>query len=131
MKDATAIDRYWADPYLQHNPIARSGVATFKSLIGGLVMGASFSYQHLLTLADCDLAVVYGRYAQTGVIFDMFRLRDGKIMEHWDSESGASESSGLDPHDAGRPHRQQPRPVHRFRADRPHRRRHARVPASS
>ena len=103
MKDATAIDRYWADPYLQHNPIARSGVATFKSLIGGLVMGASFSYQHLLTLAECDLAVVYGRYAQTGVIFDMFRLRDGKIMEHWDSESAASESSGLDPHDAAAP----------------------------
>ncbi len=95
-KDITAADRYWADPYLQHNPIARSGVGTFRTLMGSLISSASFSYQRYLTLAECDLAVVYGRYSQSGVIFDMFRVRDDKIIEHWDSDSNqASEATEL------------------------------------
>ena len=94
-KKVSAIDQYWADPYLQHNPVAKSGVATFKSIMGSLVTSASFSYQRLRTLADCDLVVVQGKYSGTGVIFDMFRMKDGKLMEHWDSDSNqASDSAG-------------------------------------
>jgi predicted SnoaL-like aldol condensation-catalyzing enzyme len=94
-KKVSAIDQYWADPYLQHNPVATSGVATFKSIMGSYVTSGGFSYQRLRTLADCDLAVVQGKYSGTGVIFDMFRLKDGKLMEHWDSDSNqASDSAG-------------------------------------
>ena len=93
-KKVSAIDQYWAEPYLQHNPIAKSGVATFKSLMGSLVTSASFSYQRLRTLADCDLVVVQGKYSGTGVIFDMFRMKDGKLMEHWDSDSNQASDSG-------------------------------------
>lgn len=94
-KKVSAIDQYWADPYLQHNPVAKSGVATFKSIMGSLVTSAGFSYQRLRTLADCDLVVVQGKYSGTGIIFDMFRLKDGKLMEHWDSDSNqASEAGG-------------------------------------
>lgn len=97
-KDITAADRYWADPYLQHNPIAKSGVTTFRSLMSSIVSSGSFQYERLLTLADCELAVVYGRYSQTGVIFDMFRVKNGKIMEHWDSDTNqASGATGVDP----------------------------------
>jgi predicted SnoaL-like aldol condensation-catalyzing enzyme len=94
-KDLGAIDRYWAEPYSQHNPIAKSGVMTFRSLMSGLVSSAQFKYELYLALADCDLAVVYGRYSQTGTIFDMFRIKNGKLMEHWDSESsvGAAAAS--------------------------------------
>jgi predicted SnoaL-like aldol condensation-catalyzing enzyme len=92
-KDVAAIDRHWADPYLQHNPIAKSGVTTFRSLMSGLVSSAQFKYELYLALADCDLALVYGRYSQTGVIFDMFRVKNGKLMEHWDSESSAGAAS--------------------------------------
>ncbi len=99
-KDIKAVDNYWADPYLQHNPIAKSGVSTFRSLMGSIVSSSSFSYERLLTLAECDLVVVYGRYSQTGVIFDQFRVKDAKIMEHWDSDSNqGSETNGLDAHD--------------------------------
>lgn len=94
-KDITAADRYWADPYYQHNPIAQSGVGPFKSIMGQIVGSASFRYERLRTLAECDLVVVQGRYSQTGVIFDMFRVKDNKIMEHWDSDSNqASETNG-------------------------------------
>ncbi len=86
---------YWADPYLQHNPIAESGVDAFANIMSSVVSSPSFSYERLRTFADCDLAVVQGRYSGTGVIFDLFRLSDGKLVEHWDSDANqASDASG-------------------------------------
>lgn len=94
-KRVSTIDAYWAEPYLQHNPIAQSGVEAFRSIMGSLVTSSSFSYERLRTLADCDLAVVQGRYSGSGVVFDMFRLKDGKLVEHWDSDSNqASDAAG-------------------------------------
>jgi predicted SnoaL-like aldol condensation-catalyzing enzyme len=94
-KRVSAIGEYWADPYLQHNPIAQSGVQAFTSIMSSAVSSPSFSYERLRTLAECDLAVVQGRYSGTGVIFDMFRLSEGKLVEHWDSDANqASSASG-------------------------------------
>lgn len=93
-KDLGAIDRYWAEPYAQHNPIAQSGVEPFRDLMSGFVTAPSFSYERLRTLGECDLVVVQGRYSTSGVIFDMFRVRDGKIVEHWDSD--VNQASGSD-----------------------------------
>src|SRR5688572_1240618 len=87
-KDLEAIDRYWAEPYLQHNPLAASGVAAFRNLMSSFVPSPTFSYERVRTLADCDLVVVQGEYSGQGVIFDMFRVGDGRIIEHWDSDSG-------------------------------------------
>jgi predicted SnoaL-like aldol condensation-catalyzing enzyme len=101
-KQLSAIDRYWAEPYLQHNPIAESGVDAFRNVMSSIVSSPSFSYERLRTLAECDLAVVQGRYSGTGVIFDIFRLNEGKLVEHWDSDAGqASEANG--PTDVSRP----------------------------
>lgn len=94
-KDVSAIDRYWAEPYHQHNPDAASGVEPFRNLMSSFVTSPSFEYERVRTLGECDLVVVQGIYSATGVIFDMFRVRDGKIVEHWDSGVGeASETSG-------------------------------------
>lgn len=87
-KDVSAIDEYWADPYLQHNPIAGSGVETFRSFMGPFVTSGGFNYELIRVLGECDLAIVLGRYSQTGLIFDMFRVDQGKLVEHWDSEGG-------------------------------------------
>jgi len=93
-KNVGAIDQYWANPYLQHNPIAQSGVAAFRSIMGSVVTSGSFTYQRLRTFAECDLVVVQGRYSGTGVIFDMFRVKDGKLMEHWDSDGNQASDAG-------------------------------------
>lgn len=94
-KQLSAIGEYWADPYLQHNPIAKSGVAAFQSVMSGVVSSPSFSYQRLRSFAECELVVVQGRYSGTGVIFDLFRLQGGKLVEHWDSDANqASDAAG-------------------------------------
>lgn len=93
-KNVAAIDQYWANPYLQHNPIAQSGVTAFRSIMSSFVTSGSFSYQRLRTYAECDLVVVQGRYSGTGVIFDMFRVQNGKLMEHWDSDGNQASDAG-------------------------------------
>lgn len=98
-KNPAIIDQYWADPYLQHNPIGQSGVAAFKELMTSLVTSPSFSYSLHRTLADCELSVVLGTYSQTGAIFDMFRISNGNLVEHWDSD--ANEASDTMPGLAG------------------------------
>ena len=93
-KNVAAIDQYWADPYLQHNPVAQSGVAAFRSFMGPFVTQSSFNYRRLRTFAECDLVVVQGQYSGTGVIFDMFRVANGKLMEHWDSDANQASDAG-------------------------------------
>lgn len=90
-KDLSAIDRFWQDPYIQHNPVAQSGVNNFRNAFQNFL--GSIQYEIYGVFAECDLAVVFGRYEGTGVIFDMFRLEDGKFIEHWDSEPGTISSS--------------------------------------
>jgi predicted SnoaL-like aldol condensation-catalyzing enzyme len=93
-KQISAIGEYWAEPYLQHNPIAKSGVAAFQSVMSSVVSSPSFMYERLRSLAECDLVVVQGRYSGTGVIFDLFRVKDGNLVEHWDSDSNQASDAG-------------------------------------
>ncbi|WP_437908600.1 nuclear transport factor 2 family protein [Sorangium sp. So ce327] len=94
-KDVTAVDRYWADPYLRHHPGAPSDLAAFRTLMSYEVASLGFGYERLRTLAECDLVVVHGRYSDAGVIFDMYRVKDDKIVEHWDSNTAeASDAAG-------------------------------------
>lgn len=95
-KDMSAIDRFWKDPYIQHNPVAQSGVQNFRNVFQSFL--STIQYEIYGVFAECDLAVVVGRYGGTGIIFDMFRLDDAKFMEHWDSDGGQASGniSGAD-----------------------------------
>ncbi|MFF4502903.1 nuclear transport factor 2 family protein [Streptomyces sp. NPDC001401] len=89
-KDLSAIDRYWGPEYDQHNPNIADGVAGVKS---GL--GAYFKQFPQLTvtpkrvIAEGDLVAVHSHYVNAPgergqAIVDLFRVRCGKIVEHWD-----------------------------------------------
>lgn len=89
-KDLSAIDRYWGPEYDQHNPNIADGVAGVKS---GL--GAYFKQFPQLTvvpkrvIAEGDLVAVHSHYVNAPgergqAIVDLFRVRAGRIVEHWD-----------------------------------------------
>ncbi|WP_375280111.1 nuclear transport factor 2 family protein [Pseudooctadecabacter sp.] len=86
-----AVDDYFADPYIQHNPSAGSGVAALKGLLGALPADADGSFDPIRIIAEDDLVVTHYVYENFGpvplVAFDVFRIDNGKIVEHWDNMS--------------------------------------------
>lgn len=83
-KDVTALDRYWGGhPYVQHNPTLPDGVDVLKELVP-----ATQAFDVHRTLAEDDYVVTHslatGWGPQPMVVFDIFRLQKGKMVEHWD-----------------------------------------------
>jgi predicted SnoaL-like aldol condensation-catalyzing enzyme len=84
-KDLTALDRYWAEPYVQHSPRMPDGLDTLRAVVPGL---QGFSWEPQRTAAQGDLvfthSIVHGWAPGPVVIVDIFRLEHGRIVEHWD-----------------------------------------------
>ena len=85
-RDITAIDRYWAEDYMQRNPYFPSGADTIRGLFGNLP--PDFQYEIGMVIAEGDLVAIHGRYTGLGpnptIAVDIFRVENGLIAEHWD-----------------------------------------------
>lgn len=84
-KDITALDRYWAEPYVQHSPQMPSGLDTLRAVVPGL-QGFSWEPQRIAAQGDLVFthSIVHGWAPNPVVIVDIFRLDNGRIVEHWD-----------------------------------------------
>jgi predicted SnoaL-like aldol condensation-catalyzing enzyme len=87
-KDLSAIDETIGDTYIQHNPAAGDGKEALKSILTPFFTGApktKIGVQRVV--AEDDLVVLHTRQVfgtTVNSVIDIFRLVDGKIMEHWD-----------------------------------------------
>lgn len=87
-KDTSAIDRYIGDTYTQHNPSVADGKDALKAAVSQWFKGARkerINIQHLA--ADSDLVFIHLKSemgGKTASVIDIFKLKDGKIIEHWD-----------------------------------------------
>jgi predicted SnoaL-like aldol condensation-catalyzing enzyme len=82
--DATVIDTSWDPRYYQHNPAVENGTGPLKQFMQqGVTQStpAAGRTQFGHTLADSDLVWVF---SSDYVVADIFRVVDGKIIEHWD-----------------------------------------------
>jgi predicted SnoaL-like aldol condensation-catalyzing enzyme len=87
---------YLAEDYVQHNPTIATGRAAFMELFGSLPrQPVEPTIDELVSIvAERDLVVLAFRrelpdlenegQLYTTTWFDMFRVADGKIVEHWD-----------------------------------------------
>lgn len=84
-KDASAVDRYWREPYVQHSPQLPNGLDALRAAADAT---EGFSWDPKRIVAQGDLvvthSVVHGWAPTPLAIADFFRLEDGRIVEHWD-----------------------------------------------
>ncbi|NMO51483.1 SnoaL-like domain-containing protein [Actinoplanes sp. TBRC 11911] len=86
-RDITAVERYFADDYIQHNPMIADGRDGLIELLPTLP--EDFRYTMLRAFEDGDHVIALARiggYLPDGdaAVVDVFRFEDGRIAEHWD-----------------------------------------------
>ncbi|WP_115789452.1 nuclear transport factor 2 family protein [Arthrobacter silvisoli] len=86
-RDTSAIDRWWAADYRQHSAMAGDGPEALRELVRNVP--PDFRYEPVRMFADGDVVAMHGIYHGFGpvplVAFDVFRVADGKLAEHWDA----------------------------------------------
>lgn len=85
--DAALMNELVAEDYIQHNPVAPDGRAGLLGFAGYLQsLEAPISVNPVRVLQEGNLVVVHSEYDIAGkqAIFDLFRVEDGKFVEHWD-----------------------------------------------
>ena len=87
--DVEAVDQYFAEDIIQHNEMFANGIEAQKGVVGFLGGSGTFKADYVRVIADDDIVAVHARYEGFGetamIAFDVFRVEDGKIAEHWDN----------------------------------------------
>ena len=84
-----AVSQYYADDIIQHNPMFANGIAAQSGVFAMLSSLDGFKADFVRVIADDDMVAVHARYEGFGptamIAFDVFRVENGKIVEHWDN----------------------------------------------
>lgn len=104
-RNAAAVPTYFTEDYIQHNAMLPSGSATIVAFLerprDPNAPPPQPSDQHRI-IAEGDLVATHSTLYSFGpvplVAFDIFRIEDGRIAEHWDNLIPLAES----PNPAGR-----------------------------
>ncbi|MDF8361461.1 nuclear transport factor 2 family protein [Achromobacter anxifer] len=98
-KDADAALKYVGDRYVQHNPNAADGPEGFRKFIAFLRDKFPQSHSEIKRVfTDGDYVILHVHAVRQpgergSAIIDIFRLEQGKIVEHWDAVQPIPEQS--------------------------------------
>lgn len=91
--DAAEIRKYFREDYIQHNPHVPTGLAPMLEMLPAL-KAAGTTYKNHRLLQDGDFIVMHNTYdnaeafgAKEVVTFDVWRMENGQVAEHWDAIS--------------------------------------------
>jgi len=94
-KDYNAFEakKYFKQDYIQHNPHVPTGIEPVLNFLP-VLKEAKTSYENHRLLQDGDFIVMHNTYknaeafgAPEVVTFDIWRMEDGMVAEHWDAIS--------------------------------------------
>jgi predicted SnoaL-like aldol condensation-catalyzing enzyme len=101
-KPADAVTKYVGSQYIQHNPDTRNGAEAFiQSATAFIGKFPQVSVEIKRVIAEGELVVTHDLVRMSpedrGMAgADIFRLRDGKIVEHWDVRQPIPEKAAND-----------------------------------
>jgi predicted SnoaL-like aldol condensation-catalyzing enzyme len=96
-RNVDAAPKFLRADYIQHNPQVPTGLKGFMDAFRpgfAKPLPPDYKRELLNVIGDNDMVVVYVRQTWTGkdgqhhqaLGFDMFRVQDGMIAEHWDAD---------------------------------------------
>ena len=103
-KDVTAVDRNFAEPFVQHAPNLADGVLGMKAFAADIASSPAADITIFRTLVDGDLVLLHSRYEGLDtasaplLAMDLFRFKDDKIVEHWGGQEPESSDRNLGGH---------------------------------
>ncbi|CDH22491.1 nuclear transport factor 2 family protein [Xenorhabdus bovienii] len=84
-RDVGALERYFAPNFIEHSPLVKKGLAGLRERVQA---HPELHHEMYRVLQDGDLVAIHGRFTgldeQPLVGFDLYRVADGLIVEHWD-----------------------------------------------
>src|SRR5476649_131872 len=98
-KDFDAAAKYFGPRYTQHNPGGADGPQGFKNLVTFLKEKFPSSHSEIKrVIAEGDLVVLHVHSVRAPgergrAIVDIFKVENGKIVEHWDVVQDVPEKS--------------------------------------
>ena len=96
-RNVDAASKFLLPDYIQHNPQVPTGLKGFMDAFRARFaqpLPPDYKRELLNVIGDNDMVVVYVRQTWTSkdgqhhqaLGFDMFRVQDGMIAEHWDAD---------------------------------------------
>ena len=98
-KDFEAASKYFGAQYIQHNPMVPDGPQGLKTLLDLLRTKFPNSHSEIKRVfADGDFVILHVHAVREPgtrgtAIVDIFRLDNGKIVEHWDVRQDVPEQA--------------------------------------
>lgn len=87
--DPSRVPEFYAPGYIQHNPDFANGLEAQMGVVGFVGGAEGFAAEYVRVIADDDMVAIHARYegfGPTAIIgFDVFRVENGMIVEHWDN----------------------------------------------
>lgn len=85
--DLSCVPEIMREDYMQHSPEVEDGREGFLKFMDGFLKAKPHA-DIIKILEDGDLVCVFFRCVLNGEkvvkVFDLYRLQDGKLAEHWD-----------------------------------------------
>ena len=88
-KDPGAVDRFFAEAFVQHDVALSDGVPGMREYAAEIAASATADLIIYRTLEDREFVLLHSKYIGLRghlaplIAFDLFRFVDGKIAEHW------------------------------------------------
>ena len=98
-KPEEAVAKYLGPNYRQHNPGAADGAEPFIAAVNGFAQTfPEFRMEPKRIIAEGDIVVLHSHLIREPgdrgrAVVDIFRLENGKIVEHWDVVQEVPETS--------------------------------------
>ncbi len=99
---AAAAAKYVGAEYIQHNPQVANGAEAFIQFVTGVVTHwPQLRVEIKRVVAEGDLVVLHSHFKASPedrgtAVVDLFRLQDGKLVEHWDVVQVVPETAAND-----------------------------------